>query len=132
MKLSKRRVIYLIAIVLITAMLSATVTILITNATKENEVVLSVEEYEELKEADMINEIMDRVSQLFIGEVPTREELLSAAANGILTGIGDEYAQYFTKALEYWYHSSTRREWRFSMYTRVIRRQTQEYRSAII
>ena len=98
MKLSKRRVIYLIAIVLITAMLSATVTILITNATKENEVVLSVEEYEALKEADMINEIMDRVSQLFIGEVPTREELLSAAANGILTGIGDEYAQYFTKA----------------------------------
>ncbi|MDO4568351.1 MAG: S41 family peptidase [Clostridia bacterium] len=97
MKLGKRGVLYVTAIVLIAAMLSATATILITNASRRNEVILTAEAYNELLEANVVTEIIDRITDSYLGEVPDRDTLFSAAANGMLQAIGDAYAQYYTK-----------------------------------
>lgn len=96
MKPRLRNIIYFVASLLIVALLSSAVTLWISKAKRKNEVVLSAEQYAELAESYSLTELANLIEENSYYDVADREKLLSAAANGMLGALGDDYAVYYT------------------------------------
>ncbi len=96
MKSWLRTLIYFLAAILITAFVTAAVTINILNAKRGNEIVMTTEEYARLSDLMVFNEVIDRVNNDFFYDPPSREELLGAALGGMVGALDDDYARYFT------------------------------------
>jgi carboxyl-terminal processing protease len=96
MKSWLRTLIYFVATVLITAFVTAALTISTFNAKRANEVVMTTEDYAKLSDLLVFNEMIDKITNEFYYDPPSREDLLSAALNGMVDSLSDQYAQYFT------------------------------------
>ena len=96
MKSWVRTILYFLAVILITASVTAGVTVTLLNQKREDVVVLSAEEYAEISDLLFLDEMMDRVQNDSFQEPPAREALLDAAARGIVAALDDPYAAYYT------------------------------------
>ena len=96
MKSWVRTILYFLAVILITASVTAGITVSILNQQREDVVVLSAEEYAEISQLLFLDEIIERVQSESLNDPPSREELLNAAAQGIVTALDDPYAAYYT------------------------------------
>ena len=96
MKSWVRTILYFLAVILITASVTAGITVSILNQQREDVVVLSAEEYAEISQLLFLDEIIERVQSESLNDPPSREELLNAAAEGIVTALDDPYAAYYT------------------------------------
>jgi len=91
------KLMYGLALVLITASLSVAFTVRHMHANSSSEVLLSTEEYKELSDFLVLNEIMEKVKTTALEEgTPEREELLDEAARGIVSALEDPYAAYYS------------------------------------
>lgn len=91
-----RTLIYFVAAILITAFVTATITLNVLKAKHKNEVVMSTAEYAALSDLLVFNEAIDKISNEFFYDPPTREELLDAALDGMVNSLDDRYAHYYT------------------------------------
>lgn len=96
MKSWLRTLLYFIATVLITSFVTAAITVSTLNAKRADEVVMTTEEYARLSDLLVFNELIDKINNEYYYDPPSREDLLSAALNGIVDSLGDQYANYFT------------------------------------
>ena len=96
MKSWVRTILYFLAVILITASVTAGITVSILNQQREDVVVLSAEEYAEISQLLFLDEIIERVQSESLNDPPSREELLNAAAEGIVAALDDPYASYYT------------------------------------
>lgn len=96
MKSWLRTLIYFVAAILITAFVTAAVTTNLLNRERENEVVMTSEEYAEIRDLLVFNELFDKISNEYYYDPPTRGELITRALNGVVDSLDDPYAQYFT------------------------------------
>ncbi|MBQ9832767.1 MAG: S41 family peptidase [Clostridia bacterium] len=96
----QRKILYSVLALLITVCLTAGVTVLAVNANRSDTVTLTAQEYSELSKLFVLQDILDSIDEKYYGEAPSRDELIADAAKGMVNGLGDEYAQYFT-AQEY-------------------------------
>ncbi len=96
MKQRSRIIVYFIMSILIAGMLSSVLTIYLVNTSRQNEVILSSNEYEKLREAALVSEIADKVDEYFYFDKPERSSLLNAAAQGMVASLNDDYAKYYT------------------------------------
>lgn len=96
MKSWVRTILYFLAVILITASVTAGVTVTLLNQKREDVVVLSAEEYAEISDLLFLDEMMDRVQNDSFQEPPAREALLDAAARGVVAALDDPYAAYYT------------------------------------
>ncbi len=109
MKSWVRTILYFLAVILITASVTAGVTVTLLNQKREDVVVLSAEEYAEISDLLFLDEMIDRVQNDSFQEPPAREALLDAAARGIVAALDDPYAAYYT-AEEYEDYVAQQRE----------------------
>ena len=100
MKSWLRTLIYFVAAILITAFVTAAVTTNLLNRKRENEVVMTSEEYAQIRDLLVFNELIDKINNEYYYDPPARDELISAGLNGMVGSLDDRYAQYFT-AQEY-------------------------------
>ncbi|MBQ2662198.1 MAG: S41 family peptidase [Clostridia bacterium] len=100
MDLNKKSILRIVAIVLITAFLSIGATVLVMNSMRGDTVKLRAEEYKQLSDLFVIRDVMETVEKEHYGKIPTREEMIANAAKGIVQGLDDVYARYYT-AKEY-------------------------------
>ena len=96
MKSWLRTLIYFVAAIFITAFVTAAVTTNLLNRERENEVVMTSEEYAEIRDLLVFNELFDKISNEYYYDPPTRGELITRALNGVVDSLDDPYAQYFT------------------------------------
>lgn len=96
MKSWLRTLIYFVAAVLVTAFLTAAITINALNAKRGDEIVMTTEEYAKLSDLIVFNELIDKISNEYFYEPPTREALLDAALAGMVNALDDHYAAYYT------------------------------------
>ena len=87
---------YFVATALTAALLAVSATLIIQGKNKGTEVILTADEYANLREAASLSELADKIESEFYGEMPSRDELLSAAAKGMVDTLNDPYASYFT------------------------------------
>lgn len=96
MKERLRTVFYFVATALTAALLAVSATLIIQGKNKGTEVILTADEYANLREVASLSELADKIESEFYGEMPSRDELLSAAAKGMVGTLNDPYASYFT------------------------------------
>lgn len=96
MKPRLRTILYFIGAIIISALISAGVTMQLYNQNREDAVLLPADEYAELSDILALDEIIKDMQQRSYYEVPSREKLISAAARGMIEELDDPYAQYFT------------------------------------
>lgn len=96
MKSWVRTILYFLAVILITASVTAGVTVTILNKGRDDVVVLSAEEYAKISDLLFLDEMIGRIQSDSFREPPSREALLDAAANGIVAALDDPYAAYYT------------------------------------
>ncbi|HWQ58397.1 MAG TPA: S41 family peptidase [Clostridia bacterium] len=96
MKSWLRTLIYFVAAILITAFVTAALTVNAMNAKREDEVVLTAEDYSKLSDLLVFNELIDKINNNYYYDPPARDELIGAALSGMVNSLGDEYARYFT------------------------------------
>ena len=96
MKSWVRTILYFLAVILITASVTAGVTVTILNKGREDVVVLSAEEYAKISDLLFLDEMIGWIQSDSFREPPSREALLDAAANGIVAALDDPYAAYYT------------------------------------
>lgn len=111
MKSWVRTMLYFVAAVLITALITATVTITIIRSDDGDVVMLSSEEYSSLNDLMLLDEIIKKIDENAFGESPSREDLVNAAARGMVAELGDRYASYYTAAEYEQYLSSINGEY---------------------
>lgn len=96
MKSHMRTKLLFLASVLITAFLASAATMLVIRSNRDV-VIISTEEYKQLKHMLVLSEMAGRVQSDFYGEVPSTEALVNAAAGGMMTALNDPYARYYSK-----------------------------------
>lgn len=96
MKSWVRTILYFLAVILITASVTAGVTVTILNKEREDVVVLSAEEYAKISDLLFLDEMIGCIQSDSFREPPSREALLDAAANGMVAALDDSYAAYYT------------------------------------
>ena len=106
MKHRARMGIYVIAGVLITALLSSAATIVLIKGWAGDSIIMSAVEYEEYRKFIALDEVADKIEEEFYGDVPSRDSLVAGAASGMLNTLNDQYARYYT-ADEYEQYLST-------------------------
>ncbi len=98
MKPWQRLAVYILAAVLITASATAAITANIIKQGKKDTVSFSVEEYAQLRDLLVLDEIMKNVQAEALNEAPAREDMTVSAAKGVVSSINDPYAAYYTPA----------------------------------
>ncbi len=96
MKPKLRTALYFAGAVIIAALISAGVTMQLYNQSRKDVVTLTTEEYSSLTDIMALDEIIDDIESDSFYESPSREELITAAAKGMVSSINDPYAQYYT------------------------------------
>lgn len=96
MKHRARIGIYVIAGVLITALLSSAATIVLIKGGVGDSITMSAKEYEEYRQFIALDEVADKIEEEFYAEVPSRDILIAGAASGMLNTLEDQYARYYT------------------------------------
>lgn len=96
MKSLTRTILYFALAVLISASVAVALTITIMNSGDSDKVVLSADEYAEMNETRVFREIMDKIDSEALNGAVDHDVLIEYAANGMLEGIGDNYAAYYT------------------------------------
>ena len=96
MKPWQRMAVYILAAVLITASATAAITANMVKQGKKDTVSFSVEEYAQLRDLLILDEIMKDVQAEALNEAPARGDMTVSAAKGILASINDPYAAYYT------------------------------------
>ena len=96
MKHRARIGIYVIAGVLITALLSSAATIVLIKGGVGDSITMSAKEYEEYRQFIALDEVADKIEEEFYAEVPSRDILVAGAASGMLNTLEDQYARYYT------------------------------------
>lgn len=96
MKSWLRTLLYFAAAILITAAVTATVTVNVINAQRGDEVILTADEYSTLSDLSVFNEVISKITDEYYYDPPSREQLINSAVNGMVDSLGDKYAQYFT------------------------------------
>ncbi len=97
MDLNKKSIFRILLIILITACLTAGITVLAVNASRTDTVTLTAEEYSKLSELFVIRDVMEQVDAEYYGTLPTHEEMIANAARGIVSSLDDKYARYYTQ-----------------------------------
>lgn len=92
-----RTIAYMLMSALIAGLIASTVTVYLLKTNEGNEVVLSIEEYTELLEAQHIVSVMETIETEFYKDVPDRDTLLAAAIDGMVSKLDDAYAEYYTR-----------------------------------
>lgn len=96
MKSWVRTLIYFAAAILITAFVTAAITVNTMNAQRMDEVVMTTEDYAKLSDLLVFNEVIEKVNNSYYYDPPSREKLISAALGGMVGALDDQYARYFT------------------------------------
>lgn len=96
MKSLTRTILYFAATVLITAFITASITMAVVNGGFRNTVILSAEEYNDFSALRAITDMADIIDDEYYGDAPSVEEMINAAAHGMIASLKDPYAQYFT------------------------------------
>ena len=96
MKHRARIGIYVIAGVVITALLSSAATIVLIKGGVGDSITMSAKEYEEYRQFIALDEVADKIEGEFYAEVPSRDILVAGAASGMLNTLKDQYARYYT------------------------------------
>lgn len=97
MKSWLRTLIYFVAAILITAFVTAALTVKTLNAKRTDEVIMTTGEYAKISDLLVFNEMIDKINNNFYYDPPSREELINAALNGMVDSLDDPYARYFTE-----------------------------------
>lgn len=92
----QRTTLYFLAVILITAAVTAGVTVSIMNRNAPDTVVMSVEEYSKLREVLVFREIMDKIASEALHSEIDRKTLVETGARGMLSALNDTYAEYYT------------------------------------
>ena len=96
MKSWLRTILYFLAVILVTASVTAGITVSVLNKEREDVVVLSAEEYAGISDLLFLDEMINRLQSDSLKEPPSRDALLDAAAKGIVAALDDPYAAYYT------------------------------------
>ena len=96
MKSWLRTILYFLAVILVTASVTAGITVSVLNKEREDVVVLSAEEYAGISDLLFLDEMINRLQSDSLKEPPSRDSLLDAAAKGIVAALDDPYAAYYT------------------------------------
>ena len=91
-----RTILYAVAGVLVIALISSALTMIIMNRTSGDRVVMSAEEYSEFSQIAALDDVLDSIEKEYYAEVPSRENMIAGAANGMLDTLDDPYARYYT------------------------------------
>ncbi len=92
----QRTTLYFLAVILITAAVTAGVTVSIMNRNAPDTVVMSVDEYSKLREVLVFREIMDKIATEALHSDIDRKTLVETGARGMLSALNDTYAEYYT------------------------------------
>lgn len=92
----QRTTLYFLAVILITAAVTAGVTVSIINRNAPDTVVMSVDEYSKLREVLVFREIMDKIASEALHSDIDRKALIETGARGMLSALNDTYAEYYT------------------------------------
>ena len=103
---------YVLAAVLITALLSSAATIVLIKGGVGDSVMLSAGEYAEYCRFMALDEVADKIEEEFYADVPSRDTLVAGAASGMLGTLNDQYARYYTAEEYDEYLSSVNGEYR--------------------
>ena len=106
MKSFPRIILYVAVGVLIVALASSAATVLVMNRQAEDIITMGAEEYAQISDLLALNEIAEDIEEMAYGDAPSREELLTGAAQGMVETLDDIYAKYYT-AEEYEQYLST-------------------------
>ncbi|MDD4074972.1 MAG: S41 family peptidase [Eubacteriales bacterium] len=96
MKSWQQLAVYIVAAVLITASVTAAITANVVQRGKKDTVSFSVEEYAQLRDLLVLDEIMESVQTEALHDAPARADMTASAARGIVASIDDPYAAYYT------------------------------------
>ena len=96
MKSWLRTLLYFLAVILITACVTAGLMLRATQNKRTDEVVFSAEEYSKISDLLFLNEMIGHIENDALNESPGRAALLEAAAEGIVSALDDPYAVYYT------------------------------------
>ncbi len=96
MKSWLRTLLYFLAVILITACVTAGLMLRAAQSGRTDEVVFSAEEYSQISDLLFLNEMIGRIENDALNESPGREALLEAAAEGMIAALDDPYAVYYT------------------------------------
>lgn len=96
MKSWLRTLLYFLAVILITACVTAGLMLRATQNKRTDEVVFSAEEYRKISDLLFLNEMIGHIENDALNESPGRAALLEAAAEGIVSALDDPYAVYYT------------------------------------
>lgn len=96
MKSWLRTLLYFLAVILITACVTAGLMLRATQNKRTDEVVFSAEEYSKISDLLFLNEMIGHIENDALNEFPGRAALLEAAAEGIVSALDDPYAVYYT------------------------------------
>jgi len=92
-----KKALYFASAIILTASLSIAFTVRHMNASRSNEVLLTTDEYRELSDFVVLNEIIEKVHDLALEEEsPEREEMVDEAAKGMVEALEDSYAAYYS------------------------------------
>lgn len=92
-----RTLLYIAAVVLITACISVAATITIMNSQRGERVVLDNEEYQQYHALLPLLELMEKIKEEHHGGEVSDENLIEGALKGMLETMGDPYARYYTE-----------------------------------
>lgn len=96
MKSWLRTLLYFLAVILITASITVALMLRKTQDARVDEVLFTAEEYAEISDLLFLNEMIERIEHDALETAPSREALLEAAAEGMVTLLDDPYAVYYT------------------------------------
>ncbi|MDR1620535.1 MAG: S41 family peptidase [Clostridiales bacterium] len=91
-----KKVIFILAGILITAAASSAITILVLRAQAGERVVLSAEEFERYHALAPVLELFEKIKTEHYGDETTDNQLIDGALDGMLQSIDDPYAKYYT------------------------------------
>ena len=82
--------------VIFTAAITAGITANLIKKNKANTVELTLEEYSQLKDLFVLDEIMDQTEANALEKAPDRSAMIAHAAKGVVASLNDPYAAYYT------------------------------------
>ncbi|MDL2234706.1 S41 family peptidase [Christensenellaceae bacterium OttesenSCG-928-L17] len=93
-----KRVLQIVAVVLITALLASALTITIMNKSRGDRVVLTTAQYEVYRQIDPLLELFEMAENTHYSEHEiSREQLMYGAMQGALSALDDPYARYYSE-----------------------------------
>lgn len=86
----------ILAVILITAAVTAALMANYYNKNKEDAIQMPLDEYAAVRDLFVLDEIMEKAQTEALEEIPSREDMLQEAADGIVASFNDPYAAYYT------------------------------------